>query len=160
MQIIQTFSDGSALTFDEGVFDGWCVYLKRPREPEYAPTDLQCFEELEQLSKKHGCVKIYDDFITFYSATTGSIDQQVLHLIRQVSATYHKDALSIEILFATMYAGMIAEENKRFTKLKKRIKRLGVHQILVEKFSPDMAANFSRGKKWQDLDQICRQYGF
>ena len=55
---------------------------------------------------------------------------------------------------------MIAEKNKEGTVLKERIKRLGMHQLLMLNYSPEVAANFSKGKKAKDLDIICRGYGF
>jgi hypothetical protein len=55
---------------------------------------------------------------------------------------------------------MIAEENKENTKLGKRIKRLGMYQTLVEKLDPFLAANFSRGMKWQEIDEECHKRGF
>lgn len=160
MILIQTFSDGSVLTFDYGAFDGWCVYLQRAKQPKYAPTDSQYFKRLWQLGQIHGCQKIYDDFVKFYTLTSKNIDQQVLDLISKISTSYNDDALEIEILFTIIYAGMIAEENKEFTKLKKRIKRLGIHQTLIDKESPEFASNFSKGKKWRELDQLCKAKGF
>lgn len=44
--------------------------------------------------------------------------------------------------------------------LKKYIKRLGVHQVLVELMPPNMAANYSRRKKWQELRLECEARGF
>ena len=55
---------------------------------------------------------------------------------------------------------MIAEENKGNAILKKRIKRLGMHQVLLENYTPEHAANFSKGKKWKDLDKLMKQKGF
>ena len=62
--------------------------------------------------------------------------------------------------FTIIYAGMIAEENKANTILKKRIKRLGMHQLLLENYKAEDAANFSRNKKWKELDAIMKQKGF
>ena len=59
-----------------------------------------------------------------------------------------------------IYAAMVAEENKQFTRLGKRIKRLGVHQLLKEGLSPKEAANWSRGKAWRDLAAECEKRGF
>ena len=160
MTLIQTFSDGSSLSFDSGKFDRWCVYLQQPNQPKRAPTDLQYFMRLWQLGQTHGCKKIYDDFLKFYNLTSKNIEQPVLDLISKISTTYNDDALEIEILFTIIYAGMIAEENKEFTKLKKRIKRLGIHQTLIDKESPEFASNFSKGKKWRELDQLCKAKGF
>ena len=66
----------------------------------------------------------------------------------------------MDIWFTVIYAGMVAEENKAFAMLKKRIKRLGMHQVLVEGFDADYAAHFSRGKKWPELDSLMKQRGF
>jgi hypothetical protein len=160
MTPIQTFSDGSTLTFDEGSFDSWCVYLKRPNQPRFAPTDVHYFSRLQQLGEIHGYEKIYGDFVSIYIPTSKAIDSEILSLIQKISTSYGTDALEIEILFTIIYAGMIAEENKQFAILKKRIKRLGMHQTLMDWLSPELAANFSRGKKWTELDLICKSKGF
>ena len=53
-----------------------------------------------------------------------------------------------------------SQENKEFAKLKKRIKRLGMYQTLIEGMQPRDAANFSRGKDWTELDVIMKERGF
>jgi hypothetical protein len=160
MIIIQKFSDGSVLSFDKGAFDNWCVYLQPQHQQRYAPTDVAYFSRLQQLGSIHGHEKIYNDFVSFYSNTTHEIDKQILNSIRRIAASYHPNALEIEKLFTILYAGMIAEENKQFAVLKKRIKRLGMHQILIEQLPSSIAANFSKGKKWNELDPICKSKGF
>jgi hypothetical protein len=160
MTPIRKFSDGSSLTFDEGAFDSWCVYLERPGNMKYAPTDAAYFSDLQKLGRKHGYQRIYDDIVSFYCVTTGQIDQQTMNLISELSGTYGEDALDIEIIFTTIHAGMIAEENKQFSKIGKRIKRLGLHQTLLDGMSPEDAANFSKGKKWRELDKLCLAKGF
>jgi hypothetical protein len=66
----------------------------------------------------------------------------------------------VEQWFTVLYAGMIAEENKQNAILKKRVKRLGMHQVLMLNMPSSVAAKFSYGKKWRDLDAIMRPYGF
>ncbi len=160
MTLIQTFSDGSKLTFDNGSFDTWCVYLQQPGQAKYAPTDVQYFTRLQQLGAVYGHQKIYNDFVSFYTPTSINIDAQVLRLIQTLAATYTNHTLETEILFTIIYAGMIAEENKQFAILKKRIKRLGMHQTLVDMLEPAVAANFSKGKNWRELDLLCKTKGF
>ena len=160
MKQIQTFADGSVLTFDDGVFDSWCIYLQRPHQHKHAPKDIHYFSRLQQLGDIYGHQKIYNDFVTFYTPASTQIDQKVLNHIRRISSSYNNDTLEIEILFTIIYAGMIAEENKQKAILKKRIKRLGMHQTLIDRIPPEMAANFSRGKNWRELDQICKTKGF
>ncbi|WP_287129575.1 DUF7004 family protein [Candidatus Cyanaurora vandensis] len=55
---------------------------------------------------------------------------------------------------------MVAEENKKFTKLGKRVKHLGVYQILIEGMPAHQAANFSKGKKWREIATDCKNRGF
>ena len=59
-----------------------------------------------------------------------------------------------------IHMGMVAEANKEFTKLGKRIKRLGIHKLLVENESVSNAANFMRGLKWQEIDLMCNERDF
>jgi hypothetical protein len=77
-----------------------------------------------------------------------------------ISQFYDKDSLEIEIWFNVLYLAMIAEENKKNTKLKKRIKRLGIHQVLIDELEPEVAATFGNGIKWTELDRLMRAKGF
>ena len=84
----------------------------------------------------------------------------MLTLIERIALTYEGKELEFEKIFTIMYMGMIAEEKKRFTKLGKRIKRLGVHKLLQEGAGVDHSANFMRGLKWREIDRLCRERGF
>lgn len=115
---------------------------------------------LKDLASTHGSEKIYSDFVQVYDLTTSTIDSSVLNLISSISLSYGDDSEEIDIWFTVLYAGMIAEENKKYAKLKKRIKRLGMHQVLIEGQLPEYAAGFSRGKKWTELDALMQTKGF
>lgn len=157
---VTTFSDGSRLEYDKGAFDDWCVYLTRPDGLKYAPRDSQYFQRLVDYGAKYGFDNLYEDYVEIYNRTTKNIDEAVLKRIKEIADKYGEDALNIAIDFTIIYMGMIAEENKEFTKLGKRVKRLGVCQVLKERMHYDEAANFSRGKKWKELDRICLSKGF
>ncbi|MBU2491293.1 MAG: hypothetical protein KJ571_01610 [Bacteroidetes bacterium] len=157
--LIKTFSDNSVLEFDKGKFDNFCVYLTQPNIPRYAPKDAQYFDRLQQLGKVHSSKKLYQDFLQIYNATNGKIETKVLNLITTISQNYGNDSLEIDKLLTTIYAGMVAEENKAFTKLGKRIKNLGVYQVLIDSLPFNTAANFSKGKKWRELDAIMIEKG-
>lgn len=158
--IIANFKDGSFLEYDKGKFDDWCVYLTRPDQLKYAPRDYQYFKRLLGYGKKYGNENIYQDFVRVYDKTTKSIAPDVLLSIQTDCEKYGEDAIDIAIDLTIIYMGMIAEENKAFSRLGKRIKRLGVYQVLKEDVEPYTAANFSRHKKWRDLDAICKERGF
>lgn len=159
-RLIQTFPDGTTVSFGPGSFDEWCVYLHRPGGRPHAPRDESYFARLQHLGNRHGHQTLYDDFVAVYDRTTAEVDAAVLGLIASLTAKYGPDALELAIWFTVIYAGMVAEENKAKAVLKKRIKRLGMHQALVERLVPAEAATFSRGKKWPELARLCRSKGF
>ena len=159
-KLIYTFSDGAILFYDAGRFDEWCVYLQPLNKKRMAPKDVQYFQRLCQLASQYGTERLMTDFLAIYCRTTTLISATVLKLIHALSFDYGDEALSVEKVFTILYAGMVAEENKQNAILKKRIKRLGVHQVLVENMSPVQAAQFSKGKNWAELDAQCRQRGF
>ncbi len=159
-QVVTTFADGSYLEYDKGSFDDWCVYLSRPNETRFAPKDYQYFRRLHEYSLKHGARKLYDDFVSIYDKTTKNRSDDVFNYIKEISKTYGSDEIRVAIDFSIIYMGMVAEENKAFTRLGKRVKRLGVYQVLIDGLDYNTAANFSRGKKWRELDEICKSKGF
>ena len=159
-QKINSFSNGGFIEFDTGNFDDWCVFVVKPGGERFAPTDAHYFLRLKKLGAKYGCQKIYDDFVVIFNRTTKNIVPDVFKLISILSEFYNDDSIEIEIWFNVLYAGMIAEENKQFAILKKRIKRLGMHQVLIDNLDPELAANFSKGKKWRELDILMKLKGF
>jgi hypothetical protein len=157
---LNTFSNGGFIEFDTGSFDNWCVYVTKPGGERFAPSDIQYFSRLKKLGKKYGAQKIYDDFVVVFHRTSAEIDQEIFKLISYLSRFYKEDQLEMEIWFNVLYAGMVAEENKEKAILKKRIKRLGMHQILIDSLEPGVAANFSKGITWQQLDRLMKAKGF
>ncbi len=157
---LKRIPDGSLIEFDKGTFDNWCVYLTRKGEARYAPKDLEYFTELNYLAGKYGNRKIYDDFVKIYERTYKIIDKELLRKINRISESYDEDKYKINTWFTIIYGGMVAEENKEKAILKRRIKRLGMYQLLIEKRSPDFAANFSKGKNWKELDALMQGFGF
>ncbi len=152
-------ADGSVVEFGRGRFDDWCVYVRRPGGERRAPRDVDYFSELKQLHAQHP--GLHDDFITVFMATGKAIDPVVSERISELAGSYPAPLRTdLEVLLATLYAAMIAEENRAHAPLGKRIKRLGVHQVLVEGMPVEEAANFSRGKPWRELEQICVARGF
>lgn len=134
--------------------------MLRPGKKWYAPRDRQYFLALEKWAGSLGADKVYGDFVRIYEPTGADLNPRILSDIEEVAATYGKAADDAELWFTVLYAGMVAEENKKNSQLKKRIKRLGVHQLLLEGLSPAKAATLSRDKKWWMLDLLCERRGF
>ncbi len=160
-RLIKKLKNNSSIVFDFGKFDEWCVYIEKINEKRDAPLDETYFNDLMLIAQKYNENKVYNDFVSIYENTTLIINQIVLSLIDNIVATYKiEDQLIIEQWFTVIYAGMVAEENKKNAILKKRIKRLGMHQVLILGMSPSEAASFSKGKKWRDLNEIMINLGF
>ena len=154
------FINGVSLEFDQGAFDKWCVYLTDAEGKRSAPKDIDYFSALKKLSQKYGAEKIYKDFISFYEKTGKELDTEVFEMISNLASYYGDDSIDIEILFSILYMGMLAEENKKYTRLGKRIKRLGLYTLLVEDETVYKSANFMRGMKCGELDKLCKERGF
>lgn len=149
------------IEYDKGKFDNWCVFVREDGKARYAPRDSEYFGFFRALSYLWmEPSKIYSDFVEIYDMTDKNINHAVLMRITEISDDYSPETEEADLYFTVIYAGMVAEENKERAILKKRIKRLGMHQVLIEDFEPDVAANFSRGKKWRELDSIMRTKGF
>ena len=157
---IKTFSDGAFLEYDRGSFDDWCVYLTEANQSRKPPRDVDYFRQLKIFAEKYGATRIYDDYVYVYDLTKNTVDTNVLSEITNLSLTYGNDALEIDKIFSILYMAMIAEERKRFTRLGKRIKRLGIYRLLIEDRNVYEAANFMRGMKWTEIDALCRERDF
>ena len=55
---------------------------------------------------------------------------------------------------------LVSEENCRNTRLGKRIKRLGIYEMLYSGRTVEDAANFMRGMSWKEIDVLCKERGF
>lgn len=159
-QRINDFQDGSYLEYDKGKFDDWCVYLVTPNGTRTAPLDTDNFRQLKHYAEKYGADALYRDFVQIYDLTGTTLEANVLRQISTLSARYRGDETGIAILFTILYTAMVSEENKAHTRLGKRIKRLGVHKLLIENCTVDNSANSMRGSTWREIDSLCRARGF
>lgn len=159
-QIIKTFSDGSFLEYDRGGFDDWCVYLTNASGSRRPPRDTDYFTQLKDLAGQFGTDKVYGDYVKVYNLTGRQVNRDSLERITMLSKEYKKSAIQVDIIFSILYMAMIAEERKAGTRLGKRIKRLGIHKLLIEDRPVDEAANFMRGMGWRDIACLCEERGF
>ncbi len=160
-ETIKTFANNTSVEFDNGRIDRWCVYHRKSRSLRIAVTDLQIFSQLDKLATKlNDPLGLYLDFIKIYQLTSAKVNNKILDRITKMSKKYDDSGDKFDYLMTILYLGMIAEENKKKARVKKRIKRLGVHQILIEDRSPSFAANFSRGKIADIIKLECKLRGF
>lgn len=158
---IKILRNNRKVIFGTGTFDDWCVYVVEKDGAKKAPHDVTYFSELLDISQHYGNNKVYQDFVSIYNLTTERIDQQAINLIDRIVQSYQiQHQMILEQWFTVIYAGMVAEENKAHAVLKKRIKRLGMYQVLILGITPTDAANFAKNKKWRGIDAIMKTYGF
>ncbi len=158
--LIKEFSDGSYLEYDRGSFDDWCVYYTNSKGMRQPPRDVDYFKDLKDYAQKYGVERIYFDYVKVYELTGTEVDDEALDKISQIANEYVSDALEIDVIFSVLYMAMIAEERKANTRLGKRIKRLGIHELLMGNKSIEQSANFMRGMGWRDIDRLCKERGF
>jgi len=144
-QLIKEFENGTFLEYDRGGFDDWCVYFTDTNGTRKPPRDVDYFKQLTELAEKYSVEKVYTDYVQVYNLTGKEVEQPALAEISRISASYGRDALDVDVIFSILYMAMIAEERKKYTRLGKRIKRLGIYKLLIEKRSVYEAANFMRG---------------
>lgn len=159
-QIIKRFPDGSFLEYDRGGFDDWCVYLTNSFGVRHPPRDIDYFSNLKRLTNQYGVEKVYGDYVQIYNLTGKQVRKQDLDNISRLAASYGTNALQVDTIFSILYMAMIAEERKAGTRLGKRIKRLGIHKLLVENTSVYDSANFMRGMRWKEIAKLCEARGF
>lgn len=136
-------------------------FLARPGQERKALRDEEYFAQIITLAERHDRKKLYQDYLKVYEYTDKKLDMKVLRAITELAKRgYGPAALLADYLLTVLYAGMIAEENKENTKLGKRIKRLGVYEILMEGRDARTAANLTRGMKYQQIEAVCEAGGF
>jgi hypothetical protein len=160
--LIATLSNGVNIQFVTGDIDDWCVEIKYPKRTRgVRPRDAEYFTELQDISKEEPT--IYEDYVKIYDLTTKELSKEVVALCIELASKYNKPD-KVARLFITLYGGMIAEINKLIngkpSRLGKRIKRLGMHQVLVEQAHPAIVAKFSTGMSWEGIDAECKARGF
>ncbi|MDE8125348.1 hypothetical protein PT052_08675 [Erysipelothrix rhusiopathiae] len=158
MRLIKRIDSSTVIEIGEGRFDGHCVYINTDGQ-RVAPKDIDYFDFLINMKDKYGPEKIYDDFIPIYQLTTKTINTVALDLIEEISRNY-EECNEYKKWLTVLYLAMIAEENKANTLLGKKIKRLGIHQILFDNYDSVEAANFSVGMKAREILIECENYGF
>lgn len=148
--IIKTKNNYS-IFFAPGNFDDWCVYM------EHAPTDDEYFEWIYVLSKQYGRTQVYNDFMRIYNIVDGSFNpQKCLEVAEDNDQHYNEDTVQWWVVF---YMTMTAECKKENAILKKRIKCLGVYNILFDELDIKTVTTYMKGKSWKYLDELMKERG-
>lgn len=159
-RLIKQFSDGTYYCYDTGSFDNWCVYEVKNNFQRTPLSDKVYFQDVYDLGEIYGEDEIYNIFVEVYKRTTKDFSQDVIDYISSMAENYPEDRLVFEKTFVALYATMVAEENKEFTKLGKRIKWRGVHGMFYGGLTPFEAATRDYGVPWVKIAEECVKFGF
>jgi putative NIF3 family GTP cyclohydrolase 1 type 2 len=95
-----------------------------------------------------------------FDASGPKVTDESVGVVVEVSTRYGDEEEKMKRLLLILHMGMVAENVKKNTRLGKRIKRLGVHDLLLESGEVAHAAHFMRGLGWREIDVLCRARGF
>lgn len=154
----------NSICFDRGRFDDYCVFFKKFDNnnnliSKKAVKDIELFDNL-LIFKKEYKDKVYKLIKFIFDYTNSTLNFKTIDKTVKLVNKHFDGSISAHKYFLFVYYAMVAEEKKTNSKLGKRIKLLGIYQILNEKFSSQTAANFSRGLKWTVIDEECKRRGF
>lgn len=160
------FEDGTNLSFDYGMKDDWCVFVGTKSGKHYAPLDKEYFQNLINAKNEFSAKVVYDDFCSIYNLTKDEwklynrkVDPNVFSFIHDICKKYNHRALVMEKTFSIIYMGMLAEYRYENTRLDKKVKKLGVHRVIIDGYSAEKAANEIRGKSWTYINLLCVKCG-
>lgn len=151
-----------SIYFSEGAFDNYCVYVNEvPNMFRYAMKDDEYFKWILSLSKQYGAVQVWDDFCAIYDIIDMNSNVQpdakrAMEVAADVDMHYTDDTIKWWLVF---YMTMVAECKKENAILKKRIKKLGVYNILFDGYSIDYTTTYMRNKHWRELDELMKERG-
>jgi len=156
------FREGTGMK--DGTKDAWYVWYESPHLTRITKDFemLTLLKKLDDMYNQH----IYDDVKQIFDAipAKGSGDtlpeEDVHASIIQMATNYGKNEKLVVVLLAYVYWAMIAEENKENTRLGKRVKMLGIHNVLKDGMSPKDAAKCTFGKSNGYIVNECKKRGF
>ena len=137
--------------FCRGRIDDWCILFQCLEADgmwhRYAPRDKYYFNQLALLAQQYQMglhpEKVWNHMMwLFYRMqnTRRMVDPDVMQEIFTLCRSEYGNlyAMALEC-FTLIYYGMIAEENKAFSKAGREIKMNGIHKVLMERIPVDIA---------------------
>lgn len=167
MRTVKSFSDGTKLAWDYGRLDAWCVYTIDNNNAKTSPKDVDYFTDLLTIAQKYGNQRVYKDFVTIYDNIKCEDPEKCnLPIVAQVASTYpEEDRKFVEYTLTIFWMAMVSEWNYKIrgiypSRLKHRIKRLGVYTMLIDGKDPEYATTFMKNMPWQEVNELCKVDNF
>lgn len=157
---VKRLRNGTVFSYGMGSYDEWCVYESNLEVRAKRVGDHDYFKKIRELGNIYEISDVFKTFCSIYNRTTTEINENILKDISETCEQYEDDYDKAEYAFCLLYLSMVAEMNKEYSRLGKRVKGLGIHQLLFQKMKIHDIANFTRGKKWFEVAAACERYGF
>lgn len=142
--------------FGEGNIDEWCVYCVKPNCRTWFAYDHEYLSWIRKMGKFHGDDKVYDSFVRIFDNVSYDYDMiDGYRVICDVAKDYHHT----DHFWAWFWMTMVAEERKENAILGKRIKRLGVYNVLFDKYKMSYITTYMVGMRYYDLEELMIERG-
>lgn len=149
--------NGFHLEFGKGNFDDYCVYVMKKNVNYRWLRDEEYFHWIKKLSKKYGVERVYNDFKFVYDNVWIGVSSEIANnVVRLVDKNYKEHTQQWWSIF---FMTMLAEEFKENAILGKRIKHLGVYNVLIDEWGVKRVVTYMRGKSWEELDELMYERG-
>ena len=167
--------------FARGKIDNWCAYVAKRDEDRkwhlYAPKDKFYFERIFYVAynqdkaypnrKQSPFQRIYNEVmhiaeIMFFDPT--HVSEEICNEIDRIVISYteeneiYQDMLKLALY--EIYYGMIAEENKEGTILGRKIKMLGLYDMLINRKGINVSCDCNRNVPVGVLMTECNNIGY
>lgn len=150
---------GLKIYYSRGRKDNWLVNYETMDGSVSNPLDKNYFKWTTELANAYGREKVWDSFNRiYYSVHKNGWMNDDRELCKKVcikeANMYEEPTLK---LWITYYMTMLAEENMPNAVLGKKIKRLGVYNILWDNYTIDYVCSYMRKKRWWELREMMME---
>lgn len=151
-----------SIYFSEGSFDNYCVYVNEvPSVFRHAMKDKEYFNWILLLSKQYGVNQVWDDFCDIYDNVSMNPDdkvnpKEIMLKVVNIDMHYTEDTIKWWLVF---YMTMVAECKKKYAILKKRIKKLGVYNVLIDGWNINYVVEYMKNMHWTELNELMKERG-
>lgn len=152
-------NNGYEFYFDKGKIDNYRVHcINHKTKKDWFALDKEYLAWIKRMGNRYDNDSVYNDFVRLYDAVEYDYDfNNIIGLINELDSHYHNQTQKWWVVF---YMTMIAEEHKEGAILGKRIKRLGVYNVLFDGYSAEYTAHYMKDMSWIELDKLMSVRGF
>lgn len=141
---LKQWPDGFEMVYQTGKFDDWQVSFWKDGKKSN-PTDVMMLEYLFNYDPE----EVWSAICTIGYQCYNEFKDIV---IPEINGTPQENRF-----FSYLAAAMVAEEKKENALLGKKVKLIGIYQVLFERMTVNEAANWSKGKQWFFLEDYWKK---